>query len=84
MSKKLPEKLTTLRLIFGLTQNEIADYLGKSRTSITHYETGRYVPTIETVKRLVEFYAKKGIDIRYEHLFNDSVEIDAKFIESVS
>lgn len=44
-----PEKLKALRLKNGLTQDKLGEKLYLSRTSISHYEQGKFEPNIETI-----------------------------------
>ena len=46
----------SLRKQKNLTQQELADMLGISRTSYSNYETGRRKPEIELLIRLSAFY----------------------------
>lgn len=46
-----PEKLKALRLKNGLTQDKLGEKLYLSRTSISHYEQGKFEPNIETAAR---------------------------------
>ena len=45
-------QLIELRKNHGLTQKQVADYLGKSRTTYTQYETGASNPSFEVIVKL--------------------------------
>lgn len=49
-------QLRIIRIQNGLTQQQIADVLGISRSTYCGYETGRRKPSISNLKRLCEFY----------------------------
>lgn len=48
--------LTKLRVENKCSQTEIADYLHITRQAYNHYETGKRIPTLETIKKLANFY----------------------------
>jgi transcriptional regulator with XRE-family HTH domain len=48
--------VTCLRLEFGLTQEELADQIGVSASSISKLERGVVIPTAETVSYLSQFF----------------------------
>ena len=51
-----------LRIASGLTQQEIADKLGISRSTIGMYETGAREPDYETLEMIADFF---NVDIDY-------------------
>ena len=50
-------KLQELRLARGMTQAEVAEKLGISKSAIGMYEQGRREPDLETVIKLAEFFS---------------------------
>lgn len=50
--KSFPEQLLAARKASGLTQEQLAEQMNVSRPMISHWETGRSLPDLETVKRL--------------------------------
>lgn len=54
--------LKALRQEHGLTQQELADKIGMSKSSINMYERGEREPGIETVKRIADFF---NVDVDY-------------------
>lgn len=51
------EKLQELRKNKGLTQEELAESLYVSRTAISKWESGRGMPSIESLKAISKFFA---------------------------
>ena len=54
----VPERLAAARHSAGLTQEEVADRVGLSPTSITRYETGIVKPSTVSLKALANLYGK--------------------------
>ena len=52
----LGESLKTIRKRFNMTQDEVAVFLGVSRSGYTYYETGKSEPSIDTLKKLATIY----------------------------
>ena len=48
--------LKAARVNAGLTQDEVAEKLGKSKSTIVNYELYRSKPDIETAQKLAELY----------------------------
>ena len=51
------EKLQELRKKGGLTQEELAEILFVSRTAVSKWESGRGMPSIESLKAISKFFA---------------------------
>ena len=51
------EKLQELRKNRGITQEELAEALYVSRTAISKWESGRGMPSIESLKAISKFFA---------------------------
>lgn len=51
-----------LRTSCGLTQNDMADRLGVSKSTISMYENGNREPDFETLERIADFF---NVDIDY-------------------
>ncbi len=56
MSALLAGRLSALRMQRGFSQRQIANHIGISSQSCSHYETGRRTPDIFTLHRLARFY----------------------------
>lgn len=50
--KNFREIIVLERKLKGLTQQELADMIGVSRTSLNTYERGKAVPNLNTFKKL--------------------------------
>lgn len=60
------EKLKSLRSGRGLTQDQVAQDLGISRSAINSYELDQRVPRDEVKVRLANYYDKPIQDIFFE------------------
>jgi len=63
----LAEKIKVLRVMKGLTQEELAKYLHVNRATLANWETGRTTPDYEAVKHLADFF-----DVSIDYLFGRS------------
>jgi transcriptional regulator with XRE-family HTH domain len=59
---QLHEKLKALRLRNYLTQQDIADKLGVTRSTVSNFEIGRRKPEIDVLEKLAAVY---GVDLNY-------------------
>ena len=50
------ENIRVLRLARGWTQEQLAEQLHLTRQAVSHYESGRTVPDIDTCRRLAELF----------------------------
>lgn len=57
MKNKFKERLKECRLNSGLTQKELAQKLGFSRTNISDWESGRE-PSFDTVIKIAKFFGE--------------------------
>lgn len=57
------EKLRRVRKKRGLTQKQVADKLHVSRTTVTKWETGNSLPSINTLKLLTRIFKCKITDL---------------------
>lgn len=46
-----------------LKQEELANILGVSKTSITRWETGKFSPTIKIKKKLYQLFIETGMKV---------------------
>lgn len=60
--KTVGERLRELRKAAGLSQQELADYVGVDRSTICMYELGQRIPKDDIKIRLCE---KLGQDVQY-------------------
>lgn len=56
-TETLGAKLKDARIQAGYTQEEVEILTKISRAAISHYETGKREPSIETLAKLADFYA---------------------------
>ena len=52
----LSERLAEARLQKGYTQQQIAEFLGCNRATVTNYENGKRTPDIDTIVKLTKLY----------------------------
>lgn len=62
----LPNKLKNLRKEFGMTQDELAELLGMSRTSFSKYENGAANPPLNVMRKLAAIF-----NVPIEYLIHD-------------
>ena len=53
---KIGENIKVLRLSRGWTQQQLAEQLHMTRQAVSHYESGRTQPDIDTCRRLAEIF----------------------------
>lgn len=66
----LAEKIVHLRIVNGVSQEKLADTLGVSRQSISKWESGESLPTIDKILELSKLFT-----ITTDELLNDEVII---------
>lgn len=54
-----------------LTQKELADQLGVSRTTIAAYEKGHTMPRYKMIKKLIALGIENGIKINADDFFKE-------------
>ncbi|AGK96365.1 helix-turn-helix domain-containing protein [Clostridium pasteurianum] len=59
-------KLTMLRLEKNLTQEKLATYIGKSRSTLSSYENGKITPPYKTILKLKKILNYFGDDLLKE------------------
>ena len=52
----LTDSLKKIRKQYKMTQEDVAKFLGISRSGYTYYETGKTVPSVEMLKKLAMMY----------------------------
>lgn len=62
MKNNIGDKLKTLRKTKGLTQQEVAEAIGVTRSTIGGYEIGRRNPHLSEMQKLADFY---GVGLDY-------------------
>lgn len=72
------EKLQELRKQKGLTQEELAEILFVSRTAVSKWESGRGMPSIESLKAISKFFAVTLDDLLSSEELLVIAEVDHK------
>jgi Predicted transcriptional regulators len=75
----LPERLTKLRKLAGLSQEEVADKLEVTRQTVSKWETGQSSPDLDKVLPLCGLYNVTPDELLHE---GGSEEADAEMIKS--
>ncbi len=74
----LPQKLKELRKVYNYTQDFVAEALGTTRQTYSHYETGRRKPSPETIYKLALLYNVSADDLLHLSIeFDDNVFYEA-------
>jgi len=73
---KLNEKLKTLRLHHGYSQQKLAEKMYISRQAVAKWENGDSIPDYEHLKKIAEIYEMKVDDI-----MDESIDVFASFEE---
>ena len=73
----LNEYLIKLRNDMGVTQKNVADYLGVDVSTYAHYESGRRTPNYEKLQRIAEYY---NLD---DELLGTGHDISTNYIEAL-
>lgn len=56
LQMEISEALKKIRKQYKMTQEDVANFLGISRSGYTYYETGKSMPSIEVLKKLSAIY----------------------------
>ncbi len=59
-----PTRLRELRLRYGLSQQDVSDYVGISRTYISDYERGKRLPSVSVLCKIAQCFGT-GTSIDY-------------------
>lgn len=62
------KRLRSLRESMGLSQSQVADIIGVTRTAYIHYETGRYKP-VRKIKELCKLF-----NVSSDYLLGNDIE----------
>ena len=89
-NKEIARRLSELRKDKGITQNELAEMLGVSRTTVANYETGNRTPEYDTLARLADIYQVscdyiiRGISSEFAEIYaTTGLSEDAVFVLSI-
>lgn len=70
------KQLKELRRLLDVSQAEMADWLGLSRSTLASYEIGRRNPKPETLSRFVQTLLENGLTRRYDEIENYKEALD--------
>ena len=70
-------KFKTIRERLGMTQAAIASALGMTQGNVSLYEVRGQTVTPEVAAKLIELCRSHGIEIGFDHLYDDAVEVPA-------
>ncbi len=57
-----------MRLRLHVNQTEFAKMIGKDKTSVCLYESGKRTPGFPTIRKIIELAEKNGLNIKYTDL----------------
>lgn len=76
LSEIVAENLIALRKKAGLTQQDLADQLAYSDKTVSKWELGKAIPSVDVLKELADFY---GVTVDYLISENDQpIKVDSK------
>ena len=79
LSEIVAENLIALRKKAGLTQQDLADQLAYSDKTVSKWELGKAIPSVDVLKELADFY---GVTVDYLISENGNVaKIDPKIVK---
>ncbi len=80
--KAFSERIKRLRLKYDLKQHEIAKAIKKTRAAYGGCENGNFIPGLEMLMGIGDFYKKKGETISMDYLFGYSDNPEGVIIRS--
>lgn len=78
ITELLQNNLLQLRKNKKVSQEQVAEKTGISRTSIVAYENGKSIPDVEKLWRLSQYFKVSMDDLLSVHIQEDKVDIDIK------
>lgn len=76
--KQLGSRLRSLRESIGLSQAKFADMIGSTQSSINRYENGQATPTVELLRKYVDYF-----DVSMDYIFARCDEPQGKLYHAV-
>lgn len=67
--KKLHARVKEYRELLGITQRSLAIFLGISRKSIQYYESGRMIPSIINLIKMINHARDMKVDLTLDWFF---------------
>lgn len=62
IAKNLPERLKFFRIKANMTTQEVSNYLGKTQSTISMWENGKALPSVETMLKICNLYKINDIN----------------------
>lgn len=53
----------------NLAAQDLANFLGCSKSAVGHYENGRRIPDLDTSRKIVTFFNSKGVAATLDSVF---------------
>lgn len=57
-----------------MTQNQLAQMVGSTQGAISHYETGRRVPSLDLSRHIVKALTSRGLEASVDDVFPHSIQ----------
>ena len=64
----MPNPIKVARMSLGITQRRLAEIVGVSRTTVNHWETGRFTPSAEYMPKLASAFGRDAEELTREIL----------------
>ena len=79
MNKILSKNLRDFRIKLGLTQDQMADYLGISREEVSYYETNRRPVSMDLIPKYADLFGIDEYDLYEEETSINNLHIAFAF-----
>lgn len=67
----ISECIKNIRFHLGVNQTEFSSLIGKDKTSVSLYESGKRKPGFNALKKIVDLANKNGMNITFNDLRDD-------------
>ena len=64
-------EIKRIRHLLVLQQKEFAEQLRITRAAISNYESGKRMPTMPIIRKIIELAKKNKVKVNLEEFFND-------------
>lgn len=62
-------QIRSIRKRLGMSQEALAASIGKTKASMSHYETGRYQLPVEDAKKIIRLASELGIALSLDDIY---------------
>ena len=76
---KLYNKLSYYRRLRGISQKQLADLIGVTPGTISHYESGRRLPNIQMALKLAQILEVSVEDLFSPEIIQDNMSSETKY-----